>query len=147
MAEIQIVYRYYFCEYPWCEDDFNIFCLTSSARDTTCREFSDGGIEYTEDGVKIIPNGDCIHAKWEYRYKGWVGKRYEIEEYKDTYDPYLSCMRVKLGNKEYDCVKVILNGECIFNNEAEMKEHECEKGGPPGKQYKIYETKTRVKKG
>jgi hypothetical protein len=125
MAEIQIVYRHYFCDCIEFEDEFIDQCLTGAARDYGCKGFSNGGITSDEEGRLIIPFGDCVHAQWDYRYKGWVGKRYEMEEIKDAYNPHLDCMRVRLGKTEYDCDKVTLNGECIYNNgEAEMEEQE-----------------------
>ena len=124
MVEIQIVYRNYFCDIGW-EDEFSTLCFTGVADCTGCKAFSNGGISRDEEGHLIIPYGDCVHAQWDYRYKGWVGKRYEMEEIKDADDPHLDCMRVRLGKTEYDCVKVTLNGECIYNN-GELEEEQDE---------------------
>lgn len=116
MAEIQIVYREGFCGYSDWQKEFNTQCYTVVAGDAGCRAYSDGGKRYGDDGIEIIPTGECIYACWKYKYKGWSGKNYEIEELHDPYNPQLDCMRVKLGRTEYDCVKVILNGECIYND-------------------------------
>ena len=120
MAEIQIVYREGFCgyyaEYYGWHNVFSLQCYTVCAGDVGCRGYSDGGKRYDDDGIEIIPTGDCVYACWKYKYKGWSGKNYEIEELHDPYNPQLDCMRVKLGRTEYDCVKVILNGECIYND-------------------------------
>lgn len=115
MAEIQIVYREGFCGYLGGQKEFSLQCHTSFAGDVSCRAY-DGGKRYGDDGIVIITAGDCVYAGWKYKYKGWSGKNYEIEELHDPYTPQLDCMRVKLGRTEYDCVKVILNGECIYND-------------------------------
>lgn len=121
MAEIQIKYRYYVCDLVGFEASRE--CLSECAEHTGCIGFEDGGIQRDEElGCVKIPYGDCIHSNWEYGYKGWVGKQYEMEEYNDVYSPHMNCMRVKLGKKEYDCVKVTLNGECIYNKDDETSE-------------------------
>lgn len=125
MAEIQIVYRNYFCDCIGCEDKFDTQCLTEFANNTDCIGFSNGGSRDEKGHLKWFPFGNCVHAQWDYGYKGWVGKRYEIEECEDVFNPHLDCMRVRLGKTEYDCVKVTLNGECIYNN-GELEEEQDE---------------------
>ena len=115
MAEIQIVYREGFCEYSDWQREFNTQCYTVVAGDVGCKAYSDGGRTMGDDGILNIPAGDCVHAKWRYKYKGWVGKNYEMEEVHDPYNPHLDSMRVILGRTEYDCVKVTLDGKCIYN--------------------------------
>lgn len=112
MAEIEIVYRVGYCGYnrpKYCEQ-----CHTCCANDMGCEYAYIDGIVRTAKGIEI-PSGVCNRAMFEYKRKGWVGKRYEIEEYEDPYNPWLNCMSVKLGNTYYNCVKVTLNGECIYN--------------------------------
>lgn len=122
MAEIQIVYRgNWHCELNG--KDYCMQCHTSCAEDLGCRMFNDGG-KTEKDGRTIIPFGDCIYAKYDYKYKGWTGKRYEMEECRDPYNPHLDSMTVKLGNQMYDCVKVILDGKVIFNEFDEEEEKE-----------------------
>ena len=102
MADIEIVYRKRACDFrekTLCEQ-----CFTDFAGDIGCRMF------YGDE------TGCCIHAKYEYVYKGWSGKRYEMQEYHNIYYFEEDCMEVVLGNQSYDCVKVTLNGKCIYNN-------------------------------
>ena len=121
MADIQIVYREGFCECH--NEEYCQTCHTSYAKDFGCCRlfaYSDnsGGIEYSIDGkpFSVVPFGDCVHAKYNYKYKGWTGKRYEIEQDEHDLTPKLDCMLVTLGSKQYDCVKVVLDGKCIYNN-------------------------------
>jgi hypothetical protein len=58
MAEIQIVYRHYFCDCIELEDEFIDQCLTGAARDYGCKGFSNGGI--TSD--RIRPKAGVIPA-------------------------------------------------------------------------------------
>jgi len=119
MAEIQIVYREGYCDYGL--PDYNTQCHTCCGEDLGCKYFLQDEIT-GENGIKVIPFGDCNRAKFMYKYKGWSGKRYEIEECFDPYNPQLDSMIVTLGRKEYDAVKVILDGKCIFNEFDEEKD-------------------------
>lgn len=125
MADIEIVYRVPYCDYG--ENKICEQCFTEYASDLSCRSFYGGVKEETiVDGRKVlkIPFGDCDRAKFKYIHKGWTGKRYEMEEVHDQYNPHLDYMDVRLGNQFYDCVKVTLNGKCIFNeyDDDESKE-------------------------
>lgn len=100
MADIQIVYREGHCRYN--QRDYNTQCHTLAA-DFGCKYFCKH-----EDGY-------CDRAEFIYIYKGWTGKRYKLEEVRDPYNPWLDRMDVTLGNRTYDCVKVTLDGKCIFN--------------------------------
>ena len=119
MADIEIIYRKGYCELEergYGHDiEYDIGCHECWAEDSNCKYFAHPEPLQAEDGTRIIPFGDCAHAKFEYRYKGWSGKRYEMEEYRDPYNSHLDSMLVKLGKTEYNCVKVIMNGKCIFN--------------------------------
>lgn len=123
MAEIQIVYREGYCDYGL--PDYNTQCHTCCGEDLGCKCFLQDEIT-GENGIKVIPFGDCSRAKFMYKYKGWSGKRYEIEECFDPYNPQLDSMIVTLGRKAYDAVKVILDGKCIFNEFDEEKDGEKE---------------------
>lgn len=115
MAEIQIVYW----ADGWCDynrPDYCMQCHTMAAEDMGCKYFIPDGPTVTEDGKKIIPFGDCARANIKYNRKGWSGKNYEMEEFSDPYNPHLDYMQVTLGRTTYDCVKVILDGKCIYNN-------------------------------
>lgn len=101
MAEIEIVYRKGYCWYS-CED-FDTQCYTQCAGDMGCRFCA------TDEA------GTCTNAKWRYKYKGWSGKNYEIEEDNDPYNPWLDSILVRLGRTDYDCVRVKLNGKTIFD--------------------------------
>lgn len=108
MADIEIVYRVGYC---YCEcSEYDRQCHTQYGEEVNCRKFS-----HPPHEENVIPYGDCVYAKFEYRYKGWTGKKYDIEEVEDNCDPHLNCMLVKLNNKDYECEKVILNGKCIYN--------------------------------
>lgn len=112
MADIQIVYRVGYCV---CDrKDYCVQCHTCVADDLGC-EYYCPDPDTDENGRKVIPFGDCNRAMFKYIYKGWTGKRYEIEESRDDYNPHLDCMIVTLGQYEYECVKVVLDGKCIFN--------------------------------
>lgn len=118
MAEIQIVYREGYCDFNL--PDYNMQCHTCVASDMGCRYFYQEEA-VSENGIKVIPFGDCNRAQFKYKYKGWFGKRYEIEECFDPYNPNLDSMIVTLGGKQYDAVKVILDGKCIFNEFDEQE--------------------------
>ena len=124
-ADIQIVYRVGYCDFYQMGTEYDIGCHCCYADSTDCRYYLAERWE-TEDGQDVIPFGNCAHAHFEYRYKGWTGKKYEMEECRDPHNPHIDSMLVKLGNKEYDCVKVTLNGKIIFNEYDE--EHEEEAG-------------------
>lgn len=107
MAEIQIVYREGYCDFS--QPGYSLQCHMECC-DNGCRYFYGD-----EKEPNVIPFGDCKRASFHYKYKGWSGKRYEIEECFDPYNPHLDSMLVTLGKTTYDCVKVILDGKCIFN--------------------------------
>lgn len=109
MAEIEIVYREGYCEYK--QSDYCTQCHTQCAEDLGCRCFNE-----EEERPNVIPFGDCKHAKFKYAYKGASVKNYEIEEFEDAYNPHLNCMLVTLGKTMYECEKVILNKEVLYNN-------------------------------
>ena len=116
MAEIEIVYRRGRCEFG--EPEYHIQCHTCWGDEMGCALYhADGAGDTDKNGNKIIPFGDCESAKFEYGYKGWVGKKYEIgEPNEDVYNPHLNSVEVTLGNTTYDAVKVRFNGKLIFNN-------------------------------
>ena len=116
MAEIEIVYREGYCEIDFGAGKcFNTQCYTAVAEDAGCKYFQADNETVGEDGVRTLAFGDCVHAKWLYKYKGWSGKNYEMEELRDPYNPHLDSMQVTLGRRIYDCVKVVLNGKIIFD--------------------------------
>ncbi len=117
MAEIQIVYRKGYCE--CCGSDYDTQCHTQSAGDLGCRMFNDWNQEETFENsqrIRSIPFGDCIHAKFKYIHKGMSLKNYKLEELDDPYNPHLNCMELKTRNVVYFCEKVILDGNCIYDD-------------------------------
>lgn len=112
MAEIQMVYREGYCDFDCVGTDYNTQCHTQCAADTGCKFFNDG--EHLPNHIHF---GDCIHANFRTKYKGVTTKKYDIEEMEDPYNPHLNCMLVKIGNRIYQCDKVVLDGECIYNNQ------------------------------
>lgn len=115
MADIQIVYwAKDYCDFNL--DDYCMQCHTQDAEYLGCKYF------LPADTGTVIPFGDCSRAKVKYNIKGWTGKNYEMEEFTDPYNPHLDCMQVTLGRTTYDCVKVILDGKCIYNNYDDEEE-------------------------
>lgn len=55
-------------------------------------------------------------AEQGFMYKGWSGYRYEIEEVLEDLPEYDNYALVRLGSQIYECVKVKLDGKCIFND-------------------------------
>ena len=55
-------------------------------------------------------------AEQGFMYKGWSGYRYEIEEVLEDLPEYDNYALVRLGGQVYECVKVKLDGKCIFND-------------------------------
>ena len=108
MAEIQIVYREGYCDCN--EAVYNTQCHTMAGEDLGCRMFDNGEVD-----CNVVPFGDCAHAKFRYIYKGLSVKNYELEELDDPYNPHLNCMVLKTRSKRYYCEKVILDGECIYD--------------------------------
>ena len=110
MADIEIVYRVGYCDDCIYSKNYNTQCHTCVAEDMSCKGYSNG-----VHNENVIHFGDCVNARFKYIRKGWTGKRYEMEEMNDDYNPHLNCMEVILGNTLYYCVKVVLNGKCIYN--------------------------------
>lgn len=123
MADIQIVY----IANGWCDyncSDYCMQCHTGAAEDLGCKYFIPADAGISENGKRVIPFGDCSRANIKYNFKGWTGKNYEMEEFSDPYNPHLDYMQVTLGKKTYDCVKVVLDGKCIYNNyDDEVKKY------------------------
>ena len=109
MAEIEITYLKGYCdlELPF----YDKVCHSEYACEVQqCSNFYDGNNDpYT------IPYGNCIHAKYNHCYKGCTTKSYEINT--DYYDSESDSIPVVINRKTYDCVKVKLNGKCIFGEQ------------------------------
>lgn len=117
MYEIQMVYR----DGGRCTcgcDEYNMQCHTVAGEDVDCQCFCHPNHKPNE-----IPFGDCIHAVFQYCYKGLTTKTYEMEPFEDPYNWHLNCMMVTVRGRTYDCEKVILNGECIYNTFDENAEN------------------------
>lgn len=115
MGVIQMKYREGHCDmcYDLIDTNYSEQCHTAVAECGGCRYFSDGS--YTkDDGTKVIGCGACIHAYFKTIYKGVSVKNYEMEEYEDVWNPWLSCMLVTIGKKTYECEEVILDGKLIY---------------------------------
>ena len=111
MAEIEIVYREGFCEFAMGE--YSDFCHSENAEEfPPCMAFDNGkkALQAKHPNRIVFPFGDCVNAKYMYRYKGIVSKKYEIQP-----DILSDVMHVTIGNQIYVCVKVKLNGKCLFN--------------------------------
>lgn len=115
MADIEIVYRVCRCKMRQ-YDIVSEYCTMQDAENTACRYYhkaSDGNCDPYQN---FVPYGDCEHAYFDYVYKGLSGKRYEMVEDENVFEPHLDCMLVQFGKKVYKCEKVTLNGECIYNH-------------------------------
>lgn len=119
MADIEIVYRIGHCAENC--PDYDLDCHSNHADFTGCSRYISLN-PYYDNGRLIIPVGDCSKAVFEYKRKGWTGKRYEMEEVHDDFDPGIDYMEVTIGNRIYNCVKVILDGKCIYNNYDDEEE-------------------------
>lgn len=116
MADVQIVYREPYCDDWRCHEEFCMQCYTDAcARDLGCDGYKSPKPYTDEHGNRVLPLSVCENAKYRYVYMGWTGKKYEMAEERDNMTPELDCMDVWLGSRNYKCVKVILNGKCIFN--------------------------------
>lgn len=113
MANIEIVYRIGSCAFNY-SAEYCPTCHTCWADEIGCRFYCSGEVE-EKNGVRLIPFGNCIHAHYDYGFKGGVYKRYEMEEYTDSYNMHMNCMNVTLGGYVYECVKVTLDGKVIYN--------------------------------
>lgn len=110
MAEIQMVCREGYCD-EFIDEAYGRACHTCWAEEEEpCRQFT-----HPKRDLGAIPFGDCNHAKFRYIYKGVSAKNYEIEPFEDVFNSHLKCMYVTVGRRTYECVKVILDGKCIFN--------------------------------
>ena len=114
MAEIEIIYREGYCE-RMC-GDYHIQCHTECGEDMGCQMFNGG-----KHGENHIPFGDCIFAKFKYKYKGMSIKNYELEEDNDPFNPHLDCMMLTTRNGWYPCEKVVLNGKVIYGENFDEK--------------------------
>lgn len=115
MGVIQMKYREGHCDmsYDLIDTNYSGQCHTVVAECGGCRYYSDGS--YTkDDGTKVIGCGVCIHAYFKTLYKGVSVKNYEMEEYEDSYNPWLNCMLVTIGKRTYECDEVILDGKLIY---------------------------------
>ena len=111
MANIQMIYRKGYCDASWCnQEEYCAVCHTSGAGTLGCQTFDEGKHEPNEH-----PFGNCIYAKFRMIYKGVTTKNYIIEPFEDIYNMHLNCMLVTVGKKVYECEKVILDGQCIYN--------------------------------
>jgi len=109
MAEIQMVYFSEYCD-SYAAEKFCHQCLTEYARGVECPSLCIGS------------DGSCIFAKLKRAYKGITVKNYTIEEqdWEDVYGGFT--MEVSVRGGIYTCEKIILNGECIFDENARQKE-------------------------
>lgn len=110
MAEIQIVYRTEKCVHE--NELIRLFqhcgqCHTIAADAIGC------------DGFHRSDRGDCANADFATKYAGGTVKKYKMEPYEDEYNPWLNCMIVKANGKKYECTKVILNGELIYQQDED----------------------------
>ena len=117
MAEIKIEYRKGYCDLN--SDNYCEQCQTMWAKDVGCPMFNDGGERLSENGRRVIPFGDCVHAKFDYLWKGLSVKNYDIHEHKDDYNLHLNCMIVETRYDYYECEKVELDGVVIYDNTNE----------------------------
>ncbi|MBR3362162.1 MAG: hypothetical protein IKM73_00995 [Acidaminococcaceae bacterium] len=118
MAEIQMIYRKEKCIHS----DPNIRkkhcgnCHISSSWLTECLAF------HPSD------RGDCACADFKYVYAVETVTECEMSEFKDVTNPWMNCMIVKLKGTIYECTKVILNGELIYQQDDDGFPKERKRG-------------------
>ena len=83
-------------------------CHTSCAEDMGCRYFDNG-----DGSTRVVPFGDCCNAKYAYIEKGVSTKNYQVEVFRDDYNNDEWAV-VTIGRKEYECVRVKIDGEIIY---------------------------------
>lgn len=124
MANIEIIYRKKWCllEFDAARKNFCNFCFDPESASCVCEYFC---ADRTWAKSNEAP---CANACIKYVYKGWTGKKYEMEQMSDyVFGDY---MLVTLGNQIYECERVTLNGKCIFDQYEEENNDTCnEKSG------------------
>lgn len=112
MANIEMQYLVPFCSrnhYEHCTQ-----CHTQAACDLGCRDYYDG-----EDDPNAVSFGDCAHAHYKTAYKGLSIKKYDILEQHDPWHNPSFFAEVKVGTATFMCSKVTLNGEVVYDSDAE----------------------------
>jgi len=126
MANIEIIYRK-----KWCligtdptSKKFRNACFDPECAHDVCEYFSADHTWMKKNGLDCLRSdfSPCASAYVKYVYKGWTGKKYEIEQMSD--DGLGDYMLVTLGNQTYECERVSLNGKCIFDQYAEENDDE-----------------------
>lgn len=122
MAYVEMVYIECYCECRL-EDEFDMQCFTDAAEDGGCVSYTHDKRYTDEKGILHIPSYACKHARTNYIHKGVTAKSYEIEpEHESDYDDgWYKTAKVYIGRRGYDCVKVKLDGKCIFNSYDDEK--------------------------
>lgn len=128
MANIQIVYLKRYCEQMW--DKFTGQCYSDAAEDLGCPRFCCREKYDDEEGITHIPKYSCIYATYKKAFKGMTVKNYELEENcDDIEDEFFDTMTLSTKNYEYDCIKVTIDGECIYDNSDWMQPYEIYQHG------------------
>ncbi len=124
MAEIQMIYRVGKCIHsdPEIRKEHCGNCHTSSSWLTGCKAF------HPSD------RGDCACADFTYIYAVETVNECEMQEFVNEYSPWMNCMIVNIKGTIIECKKVMLNGECIYEqdengNKIEHPEHRNRKSG------------------
>ena len=112
MAEIQMVCINLRCKYN--DYNLNMQCITESASDTGCIHCKIQEPYKNFLGITVYPTNECVHAYMEYKFKGVTAKNYEMEEI-DSPECAYTWMDVTIGKQRYMCVKVTIDGRCIYN--------------------------------
>lgn len=111
MFEIKFTYRVPKCSMWYDTDAIGVEeqCFTEWAEDTGCPCYSCGSHE-----PNVIPFGDCVNAYYEYKHKGVSVKKYDVEPMDEV-----GYMQLEVGGKVYECTKIVIDNECIFDGEAD----------------------------
>ena len=111
MANIEIMYRRYFCVFgheAHCEA-----CHHDEAQYVGCKDYCGEPRHKDKKGRWGIPLGTCLNSYEDVAFKGMKLKRYEIEE-----DFDYGGMRLKTRGANYDCIRIVLDGKVIYDEEA-----------------------------
>lgn len=106
MADLEITIRRGSCSlksWQYCSQ-----CHTQWAGELGCLHFDPIG----DDGKRVIPFGDCIHASYTYIEKGISTNNYQVEPFEGEY--FDKWAEVTIGRKKYECIEVKIDGKTVF---------------------------------
>ena len=100
MAQLYLEWYEYSCELHC--NDFEGQCATGAAECLGCKKF-----------LRSVFNS-CVFCRGDRVTKMIIADSFTSREIKDPYNPHLNNMRVDVNGKVYHCVRVTVDGECIY---------------------------------